>query len=321
MSFQPEHLSILQFALDQSDADYAQKRNAAIQDLKRLGAFQRVADLVHLPNDGVHLDIGTKTGDHILAIHKKYPSASLISIDENVYFLTPFFASLSAAGIRSNIVADSVVKADPTSGIIRTKFLNTFDEAKLRMLSVRKAITLVFDDIRTKELLMLFLKAQKIDRVDSGSFVLPGVSWKTSMEGFPLTRELLVNERQQSERAQQVLAEVKQAVFAVMTSLIKPGGTFVIMERILRTSVFDVHHLSQDLKARMGSYADQWEIGDLKEVGQNAPEQREKDGRFVVQSGIKDMELSSKVSDQQLRHMRESKSNIFSVVAQQLIKK
>jgi SAM-dependent methyltransferase len=192
---------------------YAEKWEKSALSIEEQGGYEWMACLLDSFHPHHILDIGCGTGNGIAALHKRFPTARIIALDENPQVISKAKARLEAAGARVQVVfrLNDKVTGDRSHSL-------TIQCGKLR---VRPGINLVECDILDDPEIDAFLRCQR--KFDAITVWLIGSHLLRYHECDAL-RDTINNPTEYRLHVQSV-------AFALASLLLRNGGALQIVDR------------------------------------------------------------------------------------------
>ena len=269
---------------DSLDKYYLDKWDRETEEWSRLGIYDKVAEMLNLNDEGVHVDLGSGNGELLLRLNKLYPRAVLIGIERSKLLM-----ALSASRLRSNGVNTQQLFTESLhangEGTAEKSFFVDDERLKERNFLQKGAVTLIQDDIRTLNVLKKILGRRKID---SATFMFPGASesmaFETpySLEGMdyftgilkaygslkasdfcdPADLEKTKNniescKREIDRRVSEIMIATRKSVYQILSELVRANGNIVVTERTdpaLMAGEDQIQKIRDSFMGECGSY-------------------------------------------------------------------
>lgn len=243
-------LDLVKTLYDRLDTDYAQKWMHDTAEWEEDGLYEIAAEIINLKAGEAHLDIGSGLGMLLVHLKKRIEDSALIGVDRNIALTWQAMQFFTNLGLKAVIMGKHAitVRKDGCSRLFEyDKKFNQF-----KPLTPGQSIHLIIDDIRKRKFLDKILKGQK---VDSMSFILPGVSLAAAFETpFGIDTK---DENELRRRINTVMLETRGAVYGLAAKHLKTSGRFVTAERLMLFKEDDrapADLFAEQIEAHMGTF-------------------------------------------------------------------
>ncbi len=248
-------------ALQAQDRSYRDKWLDEAFQWQAEGVYSAIASCIdELPEDGLHVDLGSGVGQLAVEIKKQHPGATVVGVERNTHMMTiavDFAKRMklqpivyhgeivlpSKEGSRvyteyAPITPDEVNIVEGTSQegiLIRSRALENYYASTFENGFIDDGPTkvhYVIDDIRTLKSLRKLMGERPLD---SGSLTFPGGSGRVAFEApYKAPGIERVTSQAGNSRITNKMLEVVKAGYRFFAEKLKPGGTLVIAERYLK---------------------------------------------------------------------------------------
>ncbi len=217
-------------ALADEDRRYVDHWTAESGVWRQAGMYKKVASLVDLKPEHWHADFCAGYGFPLFSLYGRAPKDSTVQLiaveriqamlDETVQLARDYGIPTSA-----HILSEQHLTQDLVASRTYTPRMECEE-----LFGKKSAITLIQDDVRSANVFRHVMKGRALD---SASMLFPGSSGRSAFEApYPFLSSKDPNDYRR--RLSEQVREARKGAVALATEFIRPGGTYIIAERIMR---------------------------------------------------------------------------------------
>lgn len=225
------------------------------------GVYRRLADLIALKDDDLHVDLGCGLGTLALELRERFNQSILWAVDRNLSMIRMAEVLAQHFNFRYEIHAQVGLRTTEDRRAVEAIFVP--DQSRIRKMHSFQPggpIQFIVDDLRQMSVVKTILGERKID---SCSFVFPGYGARSVYEApFPIVNQ--PSDVECKRRMGQYVDLVRTAAYRFASSRVKEGGQFFIVDR---SPIADRARALKTLTNLLGPYGKYWEATDGYELG------------------------------------------------------